>query len=113
MAASNSLPRGRLLRAHGRHRARSRGFSNSEVRSADAYGRLPRLPLAIASLLMIGLPRRASAADTGSLRRSMHEHRCPSAPVATVNCVAVPQQRGEQGYAFTFSVAAAVIAARR
>jgi hypothetical protein len=28
----------------------------------------------------------------------------PPAPVATVNCVAVPQQRGEQGYACTFSV---------
>lgn len=28
----------------------------------------------------------------------------PPAPVATVNCVAVPQQRGEHGYACTFSV---------
>jgi hypothetical protein len=28
----------------------------------------------------------------------------PPAPVATVNCVAVPQQRDEQGYACTFSV---------
>jgi hypothetical protein len=28
----------------------------------------------------------------------------PPAPVATVNCVAVPQPRGEQGYACTFSV---------
>ena len=28
----------------------------------------------------------------------------PPAPVATVNCVAVPQQRGEQGFACTFSV---------
>jgi hypothetical protein len=28
----------------------------------------------------------------------------PPAPVATVSCVAVPQQRGEQGYACTFSV---------
>jgi hypothetical protein len=28
----------------------------------------------------------------------------PPAPVATVNCVAVPQQRSEQGYACTFSV---------
>jgi hypothetical protein len=28
----------------------------------------------------------------------------PPAPVSTVNCVAVPQQRGEQWYACTFSV---------
>jgi hypothetical protein len=28
----------------------------------------------------------------------------PPAPVAAVNCVAVPQQRGEQGHACTFSV---------